>query len=189
MSRITNLHSELLLRASVTVYPASSTSPTLQAILQPHYHKCTRSIVLQPRSKTRSHFRNALTVTTVDSYNLLVAGNLSRTLRSWSLVRHRGYASATVLRRPRPSSTSIGKLGRSTSTSLLDTHRCSTAQPKLKETERRSRNWTRAQSDGQRIIPGIDDTNRDLEVQFITSAAAISETKKYIASPFQITLL
>jgi hypothetical protein len=56
----------------------------------PHYHKCTRSIVLQPRTKTRSHFRNALTGTTVDSYNLLVAGNLSRTLRSRSLVRHRG---------------------------------------------------------------------------------------------------
>jgi hypothetical protein len=74
----------------VTVYPASSTSPTLQAILQPHYHKRTRSIVLQPRSMTRSHFRNALTITTVDSYNLLVAGNLSRTLRSRSLVQPRG---------------------------------------------------------------------------------------------------
>jgi hypothetical protein len=29
---------------------------------------------------TQSHFRNALTITTVGSYNLLVAGNLSRTL-------------------------------------------------------------------------------------------------------------
>jgi hypothetical protein len=77
-------------RLYVTVYPASSTSPTLQAILQPHYHKRTRSIVLQPRTMTRSHFRNALTITTVDSYNLLVAGNLSQTLQSRSLVQPRG---------------------------------------------------------------------------------------------------
>jgi hypothetical protein len=73
-----------------TVNPASSTSPTLQAILQPHYHKHTRSIALQPRTKTWSHFRNALTVTTVDSYNLLVAGNLSRKLQFRSLVTPRG---------------------------------------------------------------------------------------------------
>jgi hypothetical protein len=39
---------------------------------------------------TRSHFRSALTITAVDSYNLLVAGNLSRTLRSRSLVQPRG---------------------------------------------------------------------------------------------------
>jgi hypothetical protein len=90
MSRITKLHSELLLRASVTVYPASSTSPTLQAILQPHYHKRTRSIVLKPRTMTRSCLKGALTITTVDSHNLLVAGNLSRTLRSRSLVQPRG---------------------------------------------------------------------------------------------------
>jgi hypothetical protein len=74
----------------VTVYPISSTSPTLQAILQPHYHKRTRSIVLQPRTMTRSRFKSALTITTVDSHNLLVAGNLSRTLRSRSLVQPRG---------------------------------------------------------------------------------------------------
>jgi hypothetical protein len=61
----------------VTVYPVSSTSPTLQAILQPHYQKRTRSIVLQPRTMTRSRFKSALTITTVDSHNLLVAGILS----------------------------------------------------------------------------------------------------------------
>jgi hypothetical protein len=76
--------------STVTVYPVSSTSPTLQAILQPHYQKRTRSIVLQPRTMTRSRFKSALTITTVDSYNLLVAGNLSRTLQSRSLVQPRG---------------------------------------------------------------------------------------------------
>jgi hypothetical protein len=41
------------------------------------------------------------------------------------------------------------------------------------------------ETDGQRILSGIDDTNRDLEVQFITSATTISETKKYIDGPFR----
>jgi hypothetical protein len=41
------------------------------------------------------------------------------------------------------------------------------------------------ETDGQRILSGIDDTNRDLEVQFITSATAISETRKYIDGPFR----
>jgi hypothetical protein len=72
------------------VYRASSTSPTLQAILQPHYHIRTTSIVLQPRTMTRSRLKGALSITTVDSHNLLVAGNLSRTLRSRSLVQPRG---------------------------------------------------------------------------------------------------
>jgi hypothetical protein len=41
-------------------------------------HKINRA---QTKTKDcRSHFKNALTGTTVDSYNLLVAGNLSRTL-------------------------------------------------------------------------------------------------------------
>jgi hypothetical protein len=78
------------LRQTVTVYRASSTSPTLQAILQPHYHIRTISIVLQSRTMTRSRLKGALSITTVDSHNLLVAGNLSRTLRSRSLVQPRG---------------------------------------------------------------------------------------------------
>jgi hypothetical protein len=39
---------------------------------------------------TWSHIRNALTITTVDSHNLLVAGNLSRRSQSWSFVQPRG---------------------------------------------------------------------------------------------------
>jgi hypothetical protein len=41
------------------------------------------------------------------------------------------------------------------------------------------------ETDGQRILSVIDDTSRDLEVQFITSATAISETKNYIDGPFR----
>jgi hypothetical protein len=41
------------------------------------------------------------------------------------------------------------------------------------------------ETDGQLILSGIDDTNLDLEVQFITSATAISETKKCIDGPFR----